>query len=96
MSEPVESYQEDLLSVMDRKDHWSWPHFNEGHATRAQLLTHYQQEYEVYIRDFPVFLSRVHAACPHPEVRRDLAENLFEEETGKLSLGRPHPICSCG
>jgi pyrroloquinoline-quinone synthase len=91
MSEPVQSYQEDLLSVMDRKDHWSWPHFNEGHATRAQLLTHYQQEYEVYIRDFPVFLSRVHAACPHPEVRRDLAENLFEEETGKLSLGRPHP-----
>jgi len=91
MSEPAASYQEDLLAVMDRKDHWSWPHFSEGKASRAQLLTHYQQEYDVYIRDFPVFLSRVHAVCPHPEVRRDLAENLFEEETGKLSLGRPHP-----
>lgn len=83
--------QEALLEVMDRKDHWAWPHFNEGRATRSQLLLHYQQEYEVYIRDFPIFLSRVHAACPHAAVRRDLAENLFEEETGKLSLGHPHP-----
>jgi pyrroloquinoline quinone (PQQ) biosynthesis protein C len=83
--------QEELLEVMDRKDHWAWPHFNEGRATRSQLLLHYQQEYELYIRDFPIFLSRVHASCPHADVRRDLAENLFEEETGKLSLGHPHP-----
>nr|MBX2799165.1 iron-containing redox enzyme family protein [Myxococcales bacterium] len=28
---------------------------------------------------------------PVPEVRQDLAENLFEEETGGLAAGRPHP-----
>jgi pyrroloquinoline-quinone synthase len=83
--------QEQLLSVMDRKDHWAYPHFSEGRATRPQLLLHYQQEYEVYVRDFPVLLSRVHARCPVAEVRRDLAENLYEEETGGLSRGRPHP-----
>jgi pyrroloquinoline-quinone synthase len=83
--------QEDLLSVMDRKNHWAWPHFNEGRATRAQLLLHFQQEFEVYVRDFPILLSRVHARCPHPGVRQDLAENLYEEETGKLSKGVPHP-----
>lgn len=85
------SLEEALLSVMDRKDHWAWRHFSEGHADRRQLLLHYQQEYEVYVRDFPVFLSRVHARCPVAAVRRDLAENLYEEETGGLSKGLPHP-----
>ena len=83
--------REELLAVMDRKDHWAWPHFNEGRAQRPQLLLHFQQEFEVYVRDFPVLLSRVHSRCPHPEVRRDLAENLYEEETGRLSKGVPHP-----
>jgi pyrroloquinoline-quinone synthase len=82
---------ESLLSVMDRKDHWAWTHFSEGRADRRQLLLHYQQEYEVYVRDFPILLSRVHARCPHAEVRRDLAENLYEEETGGLSRSQPHP-----
>jgi len=83
--------QDDLLAIMDRKNHWAWRHFNEGHASRAQLLLHFQQEFDVYVRDFPVLLSRVHARCPHAEVRQDLAENLYEEETGKLSKGAPHP-----
>jgi pyrroloquinoline-quinone synthase len=82
---------ESLLSVMDRKDHWAYSHFSEGRATRPQLLLHYQQEHAVYVRDFPVLLSRVHARCPHPEVRQDLAENLYEEETGGLSQSKPHP-----
>ncbi|HZN04999.1 MAG TPA: iron-containing redox enzyme family protein [Candidatus Polarisedimenticolia bacterium] len=82
---------EALLSVMDRKDHWAYPHFSEGRATRPQLLLHYQQEHAVYVRDFPILLSRVHARCPHAEVRQDLAENLYEEETGGLSKSKPHP-----
>jgi pyrroloquinoline quinone (PQQ) biosynthesis protein C len=87
----VSPLQDELLALMDRKNHWAWPHINDGRATRAQLLLHFQQEFEVYVRDFPVLLSRVHARCPHPEVRQDLAENLYEEETGKLSKGVPHP-----
>jgi len=87
----LQELQNDLLSIMDRKNHWAWPHFNEGHATRPQLLLHFQQEFDVYVRDFPVFLSRVHSRCPHAEVRQDLAENMYEEETGKLSKGVPHP-----
>ncbi len=91
MSRAAVPLQEDLLAIMDRKNHWAWPHFNDGRASRPQLLLHFQQEFEVYVRDFPVLLSRVHARCPHPEVRQDLAENLYEEETGKLSKGVPHP-----
>jgi pyrroloquinoline quinone (PQQ) biosynthesis protein C len=89
--QPISLLQESLLEVMDRKDHRAYPHFASGKATRSQLLLHFQQEFEVYVRDFPILLSRVHARCPHPEVRQDLAENLFEEETGKLSKGVPHP-----
>ena len=91
MTSATTQLQEDLLSIMDRKNHWAWPHFNEGRATRPQLLLHFQQEFDVYVRDFPIFLSRVHARCPDAEVRQDLAENLYEEETGKLSKGVPHP-----
>ena len=76
---------------MDAKHHPAWPVLMGPGTTRAQLEVHYRQEYAVYIRDFPVLLARVHSRCPVPEVRRDLAENLYEEETGRLSGTGPHP-----
>lgn len=60
-------------------------------TTKAQLKLHYQQEYLVYVRDFPVLLARVHGQNPPPDVRRMLAENIYEEDTGGLSFGRSHP-----
>src|SRR5712691_8919719 len=90
MSRQSEQLMGDLLAIMDRKNHWAWPHFNEGRATRAQLLPHYSQEFEVYVRDFPVPRSGVHAPCRHPEVRQDLAENLCWGERGSLSKRVPH------
>jgi pyrroloquinoline quinone (PQQ) biosynthesis protein C len=86
-----EALREALLSVMDRKDHWAWPLFAQGKLSKAQLLVHFKQEWAVYVRDFPVFLARVLGKSPPAAVRRDLAENLYEEETGGLSAGRPHP-----
>jgi pyrroloquinoline-quinone synthase len=76
---------------MDRKHHWAWPCFADGRLTKAQLKVHFQQEYGVYVRDFPVFLARLHGRNPPPQVRRMLAENIYEEDTGGLSLGRSHP-----
>ena len=90
-SSAVASLREELLAIMDRKDHWAWRHYEDGRADLDQLLIHFRQEYEVYVRDFPILLSRVHSRCPVAGVRQELAENLFEEETGKLSLGVPHP-----
>lgn len=75
---------------MDRKDHWAWPVFGGSNVTLGQLKKHFRQEFAVYVRDFPVFLARVHSRCPVAEVRRDLAENLYEEETGGLSGTGPH------
>lgn len=85
-----EGFQEALLAVMERKRHWAWPLFTSGKVAPALLHIHLEHEYAVYIRDFAVLLGRSYVQCPIAEARRELAENLYEEETGKLSGGRPH------
>jgi pyrroloquinoline-quinone synthase len=76
---------------MERKNHWAWPAFTSGLVPKALLHVHLEQEYAVYVRDFPVLIGRAYVQCPVAAVRRELAENLFEEETGGLVAGRPHP-----
>ena len=83
-------FRESLLSVMERKRHWAWPHFQAGEVSKEKLRIHLAQEYATYVRDFPIFLGRAYIQCDIPEVRRALAENLYEEETGGLSAKRPH------
>jgi pyrroloquinoline-quinone synthase len=86
-----EHFREQLLSIMDRKHHWAWPVITGPGLSKDRLKIHYQQEYLVYVRDFPVLLARVHGQNPPPDVRRMLAENIYEEDTGGLSFGRSHP-----
>ncbi len=85
------TFLDSLLTVMDGKHHWAWEHFSSGRLTKAQLKTHFQHEYAVYVRDFPVFLARILGKSPPASVRHMLAENIYEEETGGLSLGQSHP-----
>ena len=80
-----------LLGIMDQKHHWAWPQFAGSGISKKQLKIHFQQEYAVYVRDFPVLLARIYGKNPPMEVRRMLAENIFEEDTGQLSLGTSHP-----
>lgn len=87
----VEQVRERVLSIMDHKNHWAWPHFSGTKVTRDQLKIHFRQEYAVYVRDFPVLLARVYGKNPPREVRGLLARNIYEEDTGGLSLGRSHP-----
>lgn len=77
--------------MMDNKRHWAWPWFTSGRVPREKLHVHFEQEYATYVRDFPVMVGWAYVQCPFPEVRRELAENLYEEETGGLVAGRPHP-----
>ena len=85
------AFQEALLAVMERKVHWAWPAFTSGLVPKRLLHIHLEQEYATYVRDFPVLIGRAYVQCPLPEARRELAENLYEEETGGLHAGRPHP-----
>lgn len=84
-------FRDALLTIMDGKHHWAWDQFATGRLTKDQLKIHFQQEYAVYVRDFPVFLARIHGKNPPASVRRMLAENIYEEDTGGLSLGKSHP-----
>jgi pyrroloquinoline-quinone synthase len=84
-------FRERLLGVMEQKKHWAWPLFTAGKVAKNRLHVHFEQEFATYVRDFPVLVGRAYVACPIPEVRRELAENLYEEETGGLVAGRPHP-----
>jgi pyrroloquinoline quinone (PQQ) biosynthesis protein C len=86
-----DAFREALLSVMERKVHWAWPHFTAGRVARELLHVHLEQEYEVYVRDFPVLVARAYVQCPIAIARRELIENVYEEETGGLVAGRPHP-----
>lgn len=86
-----ESFREQLLGVMERKEHWAWPAFTSGRVARERLHFHFEQEYGAYVRDFPILVGRAYIRCPVAEIRRGLAENLYEEETGGLVAGRPHP-----
>jgi pyrroloquinoline quinone (PQQ) biosynthesis protein C len=86
-----EQFREKLLSIMDKKDHWAWPLFSGPQITKSQLESHFRQEYAVYVRDFPVFLGRIHGKNPPRPVRSELARNLYEEDTGGLTLGQSHP-----
>ncbi len=86
-----DEFVEQLLTVMEGKSHWAWPLFTSGKIRPERLHVHFEQEYETYVRDFPIFVGRAYVQCPIAEVRRELAENLYEEETGGLIAGRPHP-----
>jgi len=76
---------------MDTKTHWAWPAFTSGLVPRERLHIHLEQEYATYVRDFPVLVARAYVACPVAEARRELIANVYEEETGGLFAGRPHP-----
>jgi pyrroloquinoline-quinone synthase len=87
-----ETFREEMLSVMERKKHWAWPLFTSGRVAKDRLHYHFEQEYATYVRDFPVMVGRAYVRCPIAVIRRSLAENLYEEETGGLVAGSPHPL----
>jgi pyrroloquinoline quinone (PQQ) biosynthesis protein C len=86
-----DTFRERLLQVMERKTHWAWKLFGSGGVPRELLHVHFEQEYATYVRDFPVMVGWAYVQCPIAAVRRELAENLYEEETGGLVAKRPHP-----
>jgi hypothetical protein len=86
-----DDFQEALLGIMEQKTHWAWPSFTNGRVAADRLHIHLEQEYATYVRDFPVLVARAYIACPIAIVRRELIENVYEEETGGIQAGRPHP-----
>lgn len=86
-----DAFRENLLQIMERKKHWAWQHFGSGKVAKDRLHIHFEQEYATYVRDFPVMVGWAYVQCPIAEARRELVENVYEEETGGLIAGKPHP-----
>ena len=86
----ADQFRERLFDVISRKQHWATSYLNGCTITKAQLNIHFRQEYAVYIRDFSVLLGQLLGKNPPWQMRRQLATTIYEEETGGLSLGKPH------
>ncbi len=71
--------------------HPLWLRIVAGELPRESLRV-FAAQFFLQVREFPRAVSALHAACPFPEQRIELAESLYEEETGKISgCGLPHP-----
>ena len=59
-------FREALLAVMERKSTGHGRASPPGLVPRDRLHMHLEQEYAVYVRDFPVLVARAYVACPTP------------------------------
>ena len=71
--------------------HPLWRRIAEGGVDRAGLQR-FAVEFFLQVREFPRAVSALHSRCPDPHGRSELAESLYEEETGRISgCNLPHP-----
>jgi pyrroloquinoline-quinone synthase len=87
-----------LLEIMEAKSHWADFAFP-AHVSNGAMLTRFQREYWDFVKPFPYYLRGVLAQLPKPkkgkedafaDVRKDLIENIEEEETGMHHAGESH------
>ena len=71
--------------------HPLWHRIRDGRVSRAGLRT-FAVQFFLQVREFPRAVSALHARCPFPRERIELAESLYEEETGRISgCNMSHP-----
>lgn len=64
--------------------HPLWQRLLEGALERSAVQT-FAAQFFLQVREFPRAVSALHARCTDPQERVELAESLYEEETGRLS-----------
>ena len=71
--------------------HPLWLELADGRLRREQLKV-FAVQFFLQVREFPRAVSAMHSNCPFPKERMELAESVYEEETGRLSgCNQPHP-----
>jgi pyrroloquinoline-quinone synthase len=76
------------------QDHPWIQRYVKGELSRAQIRTWVEQHY-CTVGDVHDIFGPIYAACPDPEVRVRMLENLWEEETGKITGSAPHRELMC-
>ncbi|TMB17038.1 MAG: hypothetical protein E6J59_17540 [Deltaproteobacteria bacterium] len=64
--------------------HPLWLRIAEGRLTRSALRP-FAVQFFLQVREFPRAVSALHSSCPDVQQRIELAESLYEEETGRIS-----------
>jgi len=71
--------------------HPLWHRIAEGGVDRAGLQQ-FAVEFFLQVREFPRAVSGLHTRCGDTQQRIELAESIYEEETGRISgCNLPHP-----
>jgi pyrroloquinoline-quinone synthase len=81
-------FVEDLRALIDARRafgrHPLWLRIAEGRAPRSALGP-FAVQFFLQVREFPRAVSALHSSCPDARERIELAESLYEEETGRIS-----------
>jgi pyrroloquinoline-quinone synthase len=90
-----EAFIQDLVARIAARrtfgGHPLWLEIADGKLSREQLKL-FAVQFFLQVREFPRAVSAMHANCPFPKERIELAESIYEEETGRLSgCNKPHP-----
>lgn len=95
MPKSTEAFVQELMTTIQAKrsfgGHPLWKEIAAGKVS-AEGLKVFAQQFFLQVREFPRAVSAMHANCPYADARVELAESLYEEETGQISgCGLPHP-----
>lgn len=83
--------EDDRSRQMTYMEHPLYGALLRGEFSKEQLQAWAIQHYQT-TKVFPRIIGQIHAGCPVQEVRTWLAENIYEEETGRLSGTAPHTV----
>lgn len=95
MAKSTPEFVRELMKTIQAKrsfgGHPLWHAIAAGRVSPEGLKL-FAQQFFLQVREFPRGIAALHANCPFSDARAELAENLYEEETGKISgCGLPHP-----
>jgi pyrroloquinoline-quinone synthase len=82
------AFVQELRGLIDARRafgrHPLWLEIAEGRLPRAALGP-FAVQFFLQVREFPRAVSALHSKCPDARERIELAESLYEEETGRIS-----------
>jgi pyrroloquinoline-quinone synthase len=95
MTDANQSLIEDLKARIEARrtfgSHPLWKRIAAGELTIEQLRR-FAVQFFLQVREFPRAVSAMHSRCPFDDMRRELAESVYEEESGRISgCDLPHP-----
>jgi pyrroloquinoline-quinone synthase len=80
----AESLHERIREGRSFGGHPLWHAIEQGRVSRHGLAI-FAVQFFLQVREFPRAVSALHSHCPYPDERVELAESLYEEETGRIS-----------